>query len=73
MPSPTGVLAKYSAANKLYKGSLLNAVCFVASLSVFFFGYDQGKWKCLPPFLYSKFDNGFSRFDGRRQHCTKLC
>ncbi|KAK1671837.1 hypothetical protein BDP55DRAFT_674957, partial [Colletotrichum godetiae] len=42
MSSPTGPLAKYNAANKLYKSSLLNAVCFVASLSVFFFGYDQG-------------------------------
>ncbi|KAJ3939223.1 uncharacterized protein N0V96_010669 [Colletotrichum fioriniae] len=42
MSSPTGILAKYSAANRLYKSSLLNAVCFVASLSVFFFGYDQG-------------------------------
>lgn len=35
-------LAKYNAANKLYKSSLLNTVCLVAGLSIFFFGYDQG-------------------------------
>jgi hypothetical protein len=29
-------------ANKLYKKSLLNTVCLVAGVSIFFFGYDQG-------------------------------
>lgn len=33
---------KYNVANKLYKQSLLNAVCAVAGISIFFFGYDQG-------------------------------
>ncbi len=35
-------LAKYNVAHKLYKGALLNTVCLVAGLSIFFFGYDQG-------------------------------
>lgn len=35
-------LAKYNVAHKLYKSSLLNTVCLVAGLSIFFFGYDQG-------------------------------
>ena len=38
----TGVLAKHNVANKLYKSSLLNTVCLVAGVSIFFFGYDQG-------------------------------
>ncbi len=29
-------------ANKLYKDQLLNAICLVAGISIFFFGYDQG-------------------------------
>lgn len=37
-----GIAAKHNAANKLYKSSLLNVVCLVAGLSIFFFGYDQG-------------------------------
>jgi MFS family permease len=37
-----GRLAKYNVANKLYKSSLLNTVCLVAGISIFFFGYDQG-------------------------------
>lgn len=37
-----GKLGKYNVANKLYKSALLNAVCFVAGISIFFFGYDQG-------------------------------
>lgn len=37
-----GPLAKYNVAHKLYKQSLLNAVCVVAGISIFFFGYDQG-------------------------------
>lgn len=37
-----GPLGKYSIAHKLYKRSLLNFVCFVAGISIFFFGYDQG-------------------------------
>lgn len=37
-----GKLGKYNVAHKLYKGSLLNTVCFVAGISIFFFGYDQG-------------------------------
>jgi hypothetical protein len=37
-----GWLGKYNVANKLYKASLLNTVCFVAGISIFFFGYDQG-------------------------------
>lgn len=35
-------LSKYNFTNKLYKQSLLNAVCLVAGVSIFFFGYDQG-------------------------------
>ncbi|KAJ5215669.1 uncharacterized protein N7498_002076 [Penicillium cinerascens] len=35
-------LSKYNVSNKLYKQSLLNAVCLVAGVSIFFFGYDQG-------------------------------
>lgn len=43
MESPLrGRLGKYNVANKLYKQSLLNAVCLVAGVSIFFFGYDQG-------------------------------
>lgn len=37
-----GRLGKYNVAHKLYKGSLLNTVCMVAGISIFFFGYDQG-------------------------------
>ncbi|KAF7180082.1 hypothetical protein CNMCM7691_009248 [Aspergillus felis] len=37
-----GALSKHNVANKLYKQSLLNAVCIVAGISIFFFGYDQG-------------------------------
>lgn len=37
-----GRLGKYNVAHKLYKGALLNTVCFVAGISIFFFGYDQG-------------------------------
>lgn len=33
---------KHNVAHKLYKSSLLNTVCLVAGLSIFFFGYDQG-------------------------------
>lgn len=36
------LLAKYNVAHKLYKASLLNTVCLVAGVSIFFFGYDQG-------------------------------
>lgn len=36
------VLVKHNVANKLYKSSLLNTVCIVAGISIFFFGYDQG-------------------------------
>lgn len=35
-------LAKYNVANKLYKDTLLNVVCLIAGVSIFFFGYDQG-------------------------------
>ncbi|QPH05525.1 hypothetical protein C2857_003365 [Epichloe festucae Fl1] len=35
-------LAKYNVAHKLYKRSLLNTICIVAGISIFFFGYDQG-------------------------------
>jgi hypothetical protein len=35
-------LGKHNVANYLYKASLLNTVCLVAGLSIFFFGYDQG-------------------------------
>jgi hypothetical protein len=38
----TGALSKHNVAHKLYKQSLLNAVCIVAGISIFFFGYDQG-------------------------------
>ena len=37
-----GLLSKYNVANRLYKQSLLNAICLVAGISIFFFGYDQG-------------------------------
>lgn len=37
-----GRLAKYNVANKLYKRSLLNTICLVAGISIFFFGYYQG-------------------------------
>ncbi|EFQ27917.1 uncharacterized protein GLRG_03061 [Colletotrichum graminicola M1.001] len=42
MSSSASPLAKYNVANRLYKSSLLNAVCLVAGVSIFFFGYDQG-------------------------------
>ncbi|KAM0511411.1 hypothetical protein ACHAPE_009926 [Trichoderma viride] len=42
MAAFTEKLAKHNVANKLYKSSLLNTVCLVAGLSIFFFGYDQG-------------------------------
>ena len=35
-------LGKWNAANYFYKQSLLNVVCLVAGISIFFFGYDQG-------------------------------
>lgn len=35
-------LGKHNVANYLYKSSLLNTVCLVAGISIFFFGYDQG-------------------------------
>ncbi|KAH7310808.1 general substrate transporter [Stachybotrys elegans] len=35
-------VSKYNVANRLYKDSLLNTVCLVAGISIFFFGYDQG-------------------------------
>ncbi|XWX01381.1 hypothetical protein V2A60_009408 [Cordyceps javanica] len=37
-----GFTDKHNVAHKLYKSSLLNTVCLVAGLSIFFFGYDQG-------------------------------
>lgn len=37
-----GPLAQYNLAHKLYKQGLLNAICIVAGISIFFFGYDQG-------------------------------
>lgn len=37
-----GCFGQYNVAHKLYKKSLLNTVCIVAGLSIFFFGYDQG-------------------------------
>ncbi|KAK2048795.1 hexose transporter [Colletotrichum somersetense] len=42
MSSSASPLAKYNVANRLYKSSLLNTVCLVAGVSIFFFGYDQG-------------------------------
>lgn len=42
MAALNGILSKYNVANSLYKTSLLNTVCLVAGLSIFFFGYDQG-------------------------------
>ncbi|KAF6802738.1 MFS monosaccharide transporter [Colletotrichum musicola] len=42
MANISGRLAKYNVANSLYKSSLLNTVCLVAGVSIFFFGYDQG-------------------------------
>ncbi|OAA42273.1 General substrate transporter [Metarhizium rileyi] len=35
-------VAKHNVAHKLYKQTLLNTVCVVAGISIFFFGYDQG-------------------------------
>ena len=35
-------LEKYHVSHKFYKKSLLNVVCAIAGLSIFFFGYDQG-------------------------------
>lgn len=37
-----GRLGKYNVTHKLHKQGLLNAVCLVAGISIFFFGYDQG-------------------------------
>ena len=37
-----GRLAKFNVANRLEKKALLNTVCLVAGISIFFFGYDQG-------------------------------
>ncbi|KAF4122925.1 Sugar (and other) transporter [Geosmithia morbida] len=37
-----GRLGKYNVAHKLEKRALLNTVCLVAGISIFFFGYDQG-------------------------------
>ncbi|KAK5996360.1 Sugar transporter STL1-like protein [Cladobotryum mycophilum] len=42
METLSDIVAKHNVANKLYKSSLLNTVCLVAGLSIFFFGYDQG-------------------------------
>lgn len=42
MAALTSWLAKRNVAHKLYKSSLLNTVCLVAGISIFFFGYDQG-------------------------------
>ncbi|KAK2021799.1 general substrate transporter [Colletotrichum zoysiae] len=42
MSSSASPLGKYNVANRLYKSSLLNTVCLVAGVSIFFFGYDQG-------------------------------
>ncbi|UNI20853.1 hypothetical protein JDV02_006902 [Purpureocillium takamizusanense] len=41
-PSRKSPLHKHNVANRLYKSSLLNTVCIVAGISIFFFGYDQG-------------------------------
>ena len=46
-------LLKYNVAHKLYKKSLLNAVCAVAGISIFFFGYDQVEAACLTIWLSS--------------------
>ncbi|KAK8915060.1 Sugar transporter STL1 [Metarhizium anisopliae] len=35
-------VAEHNVAHKLYKQTLLNTVCVVAGISIFFFGYDQG-------------------------------
>lgn len=35
-------VAGHNVAHKLYKQTLLNTVCVVAGISIFFFGYDQG-------------------------------
>ena len=37
-----GLLSKYRFTNRLYKQPLVNAICLVAGVSIFFFGYDQG-------------------------------
>ncbi|PHH89605.1 hypothetical protein CDD83_5670 [Cordyceps sp. RAO-2017] len=37
-----GPLARCNVANRLERNSLLGTVCFVAGISIFFFGYDQG-------------------------------
>lgn len=39
----TGRFQKHGVANRLEKRALLIAVNLVAGLSIFFFGYDQGK------------------------------
>lgn len=38
----SGPLSRFNVANRLYRQSLLNAICLVAGISIFFFGYDQG-------------------------------
>ncbi|CAH0053596.1 unnamed protein product [Clonostachys solani] len=37
-----GRLGRWNVAHRLEKSALLNSVCFVAGISIFFFGYDQG-------------------------------
>lgn len=45
--------SRHGVANRLEKGKLLMAVNLVAGLSIFFFGYDQGK---LPTRRFGFFD-----------------
>jgi hypothetical protein len=58
-------IPKYNVCHRLQKRSLLIAVNCLAGLSIFFFGYDQGK--SLSIFTLDLADN--HRDDGRRQQC----
>ena len=62
---------KHGLANKLQGRSLLIAVNLVAGLSIFFFGYDQGKLsRC---FVSDLWLTDRLRCDGRSQRESELC
>lgn len=61
------IIAKYNVANSLYKGALLNTVCLVAGVSIFFFGYDQGLMGGVNTNRHYAESMGFGHWDEEQQ------
>lgn len=61
------IFKKYNVTNKLYKQSLLNTVCIVAGISIFFFGYDQGLMGGVNTTRDYAELMGFGHWDGEQQ------